>query len=130
MRTASARDKHWQAIGGFHALHKHFDFITRLNRNLAILGKFGGVNDAFGLIAKIDDYSAFANTDDSSANNFALLEGRLFLLKLIKKLSEIDVADLERDSSASSALLDAAAGSVDCNCNGGACGVALVLAGG
>ena len=60
MRTASARERTGKPIGGFHALHEHFHFIAGFDGELAVLGKLGRVNDAFGLVAKVDDDSAFA----------------------------------------------------------------------
>ena len=58
----------------------------------AVLSELGRVNDAFRLVAKIDDDAALAYADNGAANDFAFFEGRLFLLKLIEELTKVDVA--------------------------------------
>src|SRR5215216_185226 len=73
-----------QAIGGFHAFNQHFHFVPGLHGELAVLGKLGGVNNAFRLVAKIDDHASFAQAHDSAANNFAFFESGLFLFELIE----------------------------------------------
>src|SRR3982751_4184622 len=81
--------KHRQTVGSLHALHKHFNFITRLYGNLALLRKLSRVDYSFRLVAEINDNSPFTNSDNRTADYLAFLQGSLFLLKLVKQLSEV-----------------------------------------
>src|SRR6185369_18081143 len=62
-------------VGCLHALHEHFNLVAGFDCKLTVLGKLGRVNDAFGLISKVDDHSAFAQANDGAANYFAFFEG-------------------------------------------------------
>ena len=81
-----------KAIGCFHALDEHFNFVAGFDCKHAVLGELGRVNNAFRLVAEIDNHSSFAQANDGAANDFALFERRLFLFELVEKLSEIHVA--------------------------------------
>src|SRR6185369_11248227 len=67
------------------------NFVAGFDRKLTVLGGLRRVEDAIRLVAKVDDYSSFAQTDDGAANDFAFFEGRLFLFELIEELTKIDV---------------------------------------
>src|SRR6185369_2919617 len=55
-------------VGCFHALDEHFNFVAGFDRKLAVLSELGRVNDAFRLVSKVDDHSAFAQADDGATN--------------------------------------------------------------
>src|SRR6266852_1829018 len=86
--SISAR-KQWETFAGFHVLNQYVNFIAGLDRNLAIFHELVLIDDAFRLVTKIDDHASLSDAYHRAANDFAFLQRRLFLLKLIQEAAKI-----------------------------------------